>query len=57
MEGHLAQRLGAPNTGLHSHHPGFFEVQADVSPGGLAAQADAPLAGIFLPQREIGIDQ
>ena len=45
------------HAGLHAHHAGFFKVQTNVGPGRLSAQADAPLAGTLLPQREIGIDQ
>jgi hypothetical protein len=32
-------------------------VQTYVGPGRLAAKADTPLAGILLPQREIGVDE
>jgi hypothetical protein len=57
MEGHLAERRCAPDAGFYTYHSSLLEVKAHVSPGWLSAQSDAPLAGIFLPQREIGVDQ
>src|SRR5579863_3367192 len=57
MKRHLAEQWGPLNAGLDAHDASLLEVQAHVSSGGLATQANAPLAGILLPQRKIGVHQ
>ena len=57
MHRHLAQLGSAAQAGLHPHDAGVGQVEAHVSARGLAAQADAPVAGILLPEGEVGIDQ
>ncbi len=56
MHGHLMQIGRAAHGGFHAHHAGVFLVEAYVGAGRLAAQANAPLAGILLPDGEIGVD-
>ena len=50
MHRHLAQGGSGADTGLHAHHAGLFLVEAYVGARGLAAQPDAPLAGVRLPE-------
>ena len=57
MQWHLAECRSAPEAGFQTHHACLLKVQAYVGSGWLAAQTDAPLARILLPQREIGVDQ
>jgi hypothetical protein len=57
MHRHLAQCGRGAHTGLHAHYAGFFLIEAHVGAGGLAAQANAPLPGTRLPQRDVGIQQ
>jgi len=57
MHGHETKLRGAVKLGFQAHQTGVGQVEADVGAGRLAAQADAPFAGLFLPEREIGFDQ
>ena len=57
MQGHLTERSRAAKAGLNADDSGFLLVQAYVGAGGLGAQANTPLAGVLLPEREIGVDQ
>ena len=57
MHRHLAQFGRAAHAGFQPDDAGVGLVQADVGAGGLAAQADAPVAGILLPEGEIGVEQ
>ncbi len=57
MHRHLAQLRRAAHAGFKPNHASIGQVKADISAGGLAAQMNAPVAGLFLPKGEIRVDQ
>ena len=57
MQGHLTERRRAANARLNADDSGFLLIKAYVGAGGLGAQANAPLTGVLLPERDIGADK
>ena len=54
VDGHLVELRGAGAAGLETHRSGVSEIERDVGAGGLGGEAEAPLAGILLPEFEVG---
>ena len=54
---HLAQFGGLMQIRCQAHHSGVGLLNAQVGAGGLAAQLNAPIAGVLLFQGELRIDQ
>jgi hypothetical protein len=57
IDWHLAKFRSPPRGCIQLHDSRVCEVQAHVGARGLAAQPYPPDTGIFLPEREVGIDQ
>ena len=57
MHRHLAQFRRPAQLCLQADDAGVGLFNAEVGAGGLAAQADAPVAGTLLPERNVGVDQ